>query len=168
MVLNPDGTVREIVPRDAHVVHEPCVLETDMNITRNGVKIAENRPRKIKASRWADEPIFVYAPGNAITRRFLFEKAANQDGGAHVDRTLDPDYEALHACSDFSFVIPAGCSFTSRITMKKPNQVYMRADAAKALKNIHLPALRQMAYELLSSPDLFALAGIQQAAATGL
>jgi len=48
-------------------------------------------------SQWLNELIFIFSPKHKLTRLKLLEKAANQDGGAHVDATLDPNYERLQS-----------------------------------------------------------------------
>jgi hypothetical protein len=45
--------------------------------------------------QWLNESIFIFNPKRKLTRLDLLEKAANQDGGAHVDATLDSNYERL-------------------------------------------------------------------------
>ena len=51
--------------------------------------------RWIPFEEWWAQPIFVDDKGREISRRSLVLTAANQDGGAHVDPTLDPVYADL-------------------------------------------------------------------------
>jgi hypothetical protein len=69
--------------------------------------------------------------------------AANKDGGAHVDPRLTPEYEALSR----ELVLRLG--FVSPIT---GDRLSFKTDVA------HLVALRQMAWEILNSPDVAAAA----------
>src|SRR5258707_7952271 len=92
--------------------------------------------------QWLNELIFIFNPKQRLTRQDLLERAANQDGAAHVDLTLDPDYERLQRPGG----IPLSFSWS-------------QGGQQLSVKDVHLPALRQMTYELLTSPALRALAG---------
>jgi hypothetical protein len=96
---------------------------------------------QLRVHQWLREPIFIFSPKEKLTRQDLLEKAANQDGAAHVDPKLDPDYEQLHRPGGL------GLSFS-----------WSQDGQEMTVKDVHLPALRQMAYELLTSPELQALA----------
>jgi hypothetical protein len=74
LILNPDGAGREVVPLDAHAQHEPCVIMSEMSVVPPGIKIPQDRPRKIKASLWKNQPIFVYAPGKVLLASFFSRK----------------------------------------------------------------------------------------------
>ena len=89
-----------------------------------------------KVEDWWDQVVYVSRP-HRVRRRDLVLGAANQDGGAHVDRKLAPTYEMLQ--KNFLFAVQPG----------KPDRV---------VDTIHLMGLRQLAYEVLSSRDLLALA----------
>ena len=90
---------------------------------------------------WWEQPIYLV---NSIisTRGSVIRGAANKDGGAHVDRKLNAEYENL---------------IEARISLYRFTgtgyKVFDTADGA------HLAALRQMGYEVLSSPELLSLAG---------
>jgi hypothetical protein len=96
---------------------------------------------QIQVHKWLSEPVFIYSPKNKLTRQDLFEAASNQDGGSHVDEKLSPEYERLQT--------PGGINFFFSLEANGP-QILVR--------DVHLPALRQMAFELLTSTALFALA----------
>ena len=72
-----------------------------------------------------------------LTRRVIILTAANQDGGAHVDSTLTPVYEALAADG------VAG-TYVARIA-----DIEHRGN----VENAHFVSLRQMAYEVLRNGD---------------
>lgn len=96
--------------------------------------------RFIQADDWWTE--IVYQIGaEGISRKKLVLSAADKDGGAHVDKTLNPEYEAL-----------TRGVWTVGYTAKE-------VDVEFPLPNSHLADLREMAYELLNSPALLALAG---------
>ena len=95
----------------------------------------------IPVSKWWEQVVFV--GGNArLSRRKIVLSAANQDGGAHVDDSLNPDYKALISDGFAGFVF--------------------HGDGRKAIESplvgAHYVALRQMAHEILNSPELLKLA----------
>ena len=94
----------------------------------------------IPVSKWWDQVVFVGGSAR-LSRRKIVLSAANQDGGAHVDELLDPDYKAL--ISD---------GFAGSV---------LRSDGQKAIESplfgAHYVALRQMAHEILNSPELLAI-----------
>lgn len=49
----------------------------------------------VEFERWWHTPVFVDSSGRALTRRDLVLTVANQDGGAHVDATLNSTYADL-------------------------------------------------------------------------
>ena len=69
--------------------------------------------------------------------------AAYKDGGAHVDAKLTADYETLMTSGERGF-------FHYQTTGETGN--------FKPIMDAHLVFLRQIGHELLSSPDLLALA----------
>ena len=79
----------------------------------------------------------IYAQdGEPITRRGLVLAAAEQDGGVHVDAQLNAAY---------------------RLLREGAISVVLKGGQMVKVTNPHLADLRQMAYEVLSSPDLQAL-----------
>jgi hypothetical protein len=95
----------------------------------------------IPVSKWWDQIVFVEGTVR-LSRRKIVLSAANQDGGAHVDAALDPDYRAL-LTDGF-----AGTVFHSRAGEL----------TSAPITGAHFVALRQMAYELSASPALNAAA----------
>lgn len=98
--------------------------------------------RLVPWKEWWEEPVYVLDGTTTISRRQIAMTASNKDGGAHVDGKLTPEYEALRA-GLFTFErFPQAEGFES----------------GPAFINVHLADLRQMAYEVLNSPDILALA----------
>jgi hypothetical protein len=89
-------------------------------------------------SDWWEQIVFVIDPQTQLSRRRIILSAANQDGGAHVDAKLSREYEALSSDGAIGhFVYGVG------------------ADAAQVpITDAHLVAIRQMAHEVLHSPEL--------------
>lgn len=96
----------------------------------------------IPVSKWWDQVVFV-AGGARLSRRKIVLAAANKDGGAHVDETLDPEYEALTS------------GFFGFVTLHIDGQEAIESP----LNGAHYVALRQMAHEILNSPEVLAIAG---------
>ena len=95
----------------------------------------------IPVSQWWDQIVYVLNPQTRLSRRKIVLAAANQDGGAHVDAQLSPDYKSLTAdgvIGHFQYSLN-GQSIREEVT------------------DAHLVAIRQMAHELLHSPALNAL-----------
>jgi len=92
----------------------------------------------IPVSKWWDQVVMVMGKEQRISRRRIVLAAANKDGGAHVDSKLTKDYEALSqdgAAGYFGYVSDG-------------------KQTEKPITHAHLVSLRQMAYEILNSPDL--------------
>jgi hypothetical protein len=85
---------------------------------------------------WWKQVVYVAGEGGIITRRSLVLTAANKDGGAHVDASLTPEYEAV-----MKMWILQGSDEKNTITFD----------------DIHLIGLRQIAYEVLHSPQILRL-----------
>lgn len=81
---------------------------------------------------WWNQVLYIPRRGVRINRRNLVLTAANKDGGAHVDSSLTPEYEALLG-----------------MWMRHPSEA---GGAPVALDDIHLIGLRQLGYEVLNSP----------------
>jgi hypothetical protein len=94
--------------------------------------------RLIEAPQWWTET-FAHMEGIDYTRKAVVLWAANKDGGAHVDDELVPEYEQLKAAGSLGSIEgPGGQSIP--------------------IEDAHLTFLRTMAFEVLNSPDLMALA----------
>lgn len=102
---------------------------------------AAHTKRFIALQKWWDnELVYLIESGN-ITRRDVVLAAANNDGGAHVDAALNTEYKAL--------LNGAGWKMTVNPD-NGPSRDIVFQDA-------HLSALRQMGFEVLNSPDIYAL-----------
>jgi hypothetical protein len=95
----------------------------------------------IPVSKWWDQTIFILNTNTRLRRRDIVLAAANKDGGAHVDKKLSPDYEKLSSDGSVGTFIYSKNGKESKIE----------------IKNAHLSALRQMAYEILNSPELLSI-----------
>lgn len=82
--------------------------------------------------------VYVLGSGARLSRREIVLTAANKDGGAHVDSALTPEYEALAQHGSVGY-------FMSSMRESTNEQPFTDA---------HFVAVRQMAYELLNSPEL--------------
>jgi hypothetical protein len=87
---------------------------------------------------WWHQIVWVVKCDQILTRGVIILTAANQDGGAPVDSTLTPVYEALAADG------VAG-TYVARST-----DIEQRGN----LENAHFVSLRQMAYEVLNSTSI--------------
>ena len=93
---------------------------------------------------WSGEAIFERVePGAAIVRKDLILEATETDGGAHVDAKLNQEYRYL--------VNGAGFAINLNPDLGEPS--------TETFKNAHFASLRQMAYEVLSSPSIQKLRG---------
>jgi hypothetical protein len=95
------------------------------------------------ANNWWDNEIVFFVGKKRFFRKRLVLFASNKDGGAHVDSALPEDYEWLINGADVTMGI-------------------VEADGRKVINPIpdpHLAYLRQMAFEVLSSPEILKLAG---------
>lgn len=93
--------------------------------------------RFIPASQWWLET-FAHFGGVAYTRKLVVGWAANKDGGAHVDDSFPPEYEALKEKAALGY--------------------FELEDGTRAdIEDAHFTFLRTMAFEVLNSPDIEAL-----------
>ena len=95
----------------------------------------------IPVSKWWDQVVFVGGSAQ-LSRRKIVLSAANQDGGAHVDEALNPGYKALTSDGFAGFVFHSD----GQTAIERP------------LIGAHYVALRQLAHEILTSPELLAIA----------
>jgi len=93
----------------------------------------------VSRHEWVAEA--VYRTDVNLTRAEIFGAAADQDGGAHVDAELDEKYLIIRNRVDkFEVIDEAG----------EPQE-------PQWFGNAHFADLRQMAFEILNSPDILAL-----------
>ena len=57
---------------------------------------------------WWNDPVLKDAQGSVFNRRKLVLDVANEDGGAHVDPSLNPAYEALARHNSLGWVYSVG------------------------------------------------------------
>ena len=88
---------------------------------------------------WWTQTVFVLDPETWVCRKEVVLSAADKDGGAHVDRSLTPQYQRLIESGDLGY-------FTDESGAQRP------------ISGHHYVALRQMGHELLNSPMLLNLA----------
>lgn len=96
----------------------------------------------IKADRWWQQ-VVLFAEGTQYSRRDVVLGVAEQEGGAHVAAEPTPDFKRL---------MTPGLLW---------NQVVVSngVETDTPLRDIRFKYIRQMAYELLNSPELLKLAG---------
>lgn len=97
---------------------------------------------QLSVSEWWNQIIYILGK-TRCSRKDLVLAAADKDGGAHVDAQLTSDYKTLMTSGELGF-------FHYPTTGEKDN--------FRPIMDAHLVYLRQIGYELLSSPELLALA----------
>jgi hypothetical protein len=107
--------------------------------------------KSIEFQEWWTQPVFKDAQGRQLSRRDLVLTAANQDGGAHVDPSLDERYLRL-ATGDFMGWY-AGDAHSGKLLE--------RAEAA-AIRQIAHEVLRTLKpeYEKPGPQDMITLSGV--------
>ncbi len=99
-------------------------------------------PAAFPVDEWWLQPVVVLDGSTRMSRRDIVLTAADKDGGAHVDEKLTPEYERL--ATDGAFGRYYGTIGGTRFD--------------QPVVDVHLVCIRQMAYEVLHSPDLRELA----------
>lgn len=95
----------------------------------------------VPVSKWWNQIVYVLNLETRLSRSKIILAAANKDGGAHIDKKLSPEYK--HLASDGAI----GSIFYNH----NGNQ------SKVPIQDAHLVALRQMAYEILNSPELVSI-----------
>jgi hypothetical protein len=99
--------------------------------------------RQVQSPDWWEKEPAIILHGKKARRRDVVLWASNKDGRAHVDHVLPADYLHLSDCL--------------RVCIGPPG------DEGDGLEmkptDVHFALLRQMAYEVLKSPELLKLAG---------
>lgn len=90
-------------------------------------------PQKLEVESWWEEIVLISGPNSIHTRKSITLAAANKDGGAHVDKKLNSEFEEL-----------LEGLFTFSRTGENPVE----------LDNHHFIALRVFANELLNSEEV--------------
>ncbi|MHA1747721.1 MAG: hypothetical protein ACTSYF_03660 [Promethearchaeota archaeon] len=126
-------------------MHDATFLESLLIIGgRNGVrpKLDEGPPwsyREIPFEDWWNQIILITSSLDRFTRKSLILNLANKDGGAHIDKNLDPDYERLKSGYWWQ--------------PQKVNNEYMSIK----FENPHYLHVRQIAWEILNSPEIISI-----------
>lgn len=95
----------------------------------------------IPAQQWWEQVVYVLDRDIRLSRKDIVLAAANQDGGAHVDSKLKPNYAELSRDGGLGLLLV--------------NQDGTKCD--EQITGAHFVAIRQMAYELLHSSELQSL-----------
>ncbi len=90
------------------------------------------RTRRLPFSDWWNVPVFVDKARNVLTRKDLVLIAANQDGGTHVDPTLDERYDRLSHENALGYMA-------------------VENGAARPMEGPEKAAIRQIAHEVLKT-----------------
>jgi len=96
----------------------------------------------LAVSDWWNQTVYILDPTTWLSRKSIVLAVSDKDGGAHVDERLTPEYETLITPGSLGVLI--GEREGQRVEVP--------------IADGHFLALRQMAYELLHSEDLVALA----------
>jgi hypothetical protein len=96
----------------------------------------------LPAGSWWSHIVYVVDPHTWLSRRDIVLNVADKDGGAHVDARLTAEYEVLIRPGSLGVLVAE----SSGEAVEWP------------IADGHFLALRQMAYELLNSEALIALA----------
>ena len=119
------------------------IRRTDQDITFRSSALLDSAvmKRDIPFADWWQTEIVCLTSSVQMTRKSLVLAVANQDGGAHVDAKLEPDYTAIKSgagiCVTF---LPAG---------GQPVEI--------PLESHSVATLRQIGYDVLHSSELLAL-----------
>jgi hypothetical protein len=148
-VLAFSGTLSIINVRTDNPVGGPPIIDA-VCLPRGDGALAAGRTLDVDA--WWEEIIYLFLDG-AVSRKQLVLAGANKDGGAHVD-DLPPMYERLKnstagAQVEWTDANGTTCFSVSMFGPLSPN--------ATPVRNFQYADLRQMATELLGSPELLAL-----------
>lgn len=126
-----------------------AVVFSSLGIHGKGLHAGRLRPNLgddetflLPATEWWNQVVFILDTGTHVRRRDLVLAAASEDGSAHVDPDVAPEYERL---ADDGALVSCGVEMD-------------RAKVVLPAKEAHFVALRTMGWELLNSPDLIHLA----------
>ena len=104
----------------------------------------------IAADQWWKQ-VVLFTNGTRYSREAIVRDTANKEGGAHVAATLTPEYERL----------------TTPGVIGELVEVSGEVETRTPIPEVHLVCIRQMAYELLNSPELLKLAGYSSSSRAG-
>ena len=107
----------------------PPVASGDYVAPLDDLSAARRKPPK-QFDAWWNDPVLKDAEATIFSRRKLVLEAANTDGGAHVDPSLNAAYEALARQNSFGWIMVAN------------------DDVQPFANSPVLPSIRQIAHEL--------------------
>lgn len=102
--------------------------------------------REVPLSQWLDGECVFNHKGRPHARRKIILSAANKDGGAHVDSSLEAYYESLSRGEMFPII-------TGSLTCDGPPP--FPQGVRQYVRNGHLALLRQFAFETIASSQRF-------------
>jgi len=132
------STVLEPSPSAFHYVGMGMIRASGLESSYE--PILDNGPpvnKYLLVNDWWEQVVYILN-GHRINRREIILTAANKDGGAHVDKKLTEEYETL-----MKIGIVGGMLYHKN-----------GKDIEAPFEDAHYVSLRQMAYEILNSPEL--------------
>ncbi len=123
-----------------------CSINNNPTLSFKARLPEESEMDKLPLQDWWNQTIYILQLPNTIesvklSRKDLVLEAANKDGGAHVDDNIKPIYKTLLTSGSLGEI--------GLIIGNKEQRI--------SIENAHFVALRQIAHELLNSPDLINL-----------
>lgn len=124
-------------------------LQVTMEAGRQGLRcepLFGTKPsmhRVVPFTGWWDGETVYFGAGRKIRRKTVILDAASKDGSASADAHHAGNYQFVHEEPTYSF---------SADTISGARTTSLQV-------NVHLPCLRQIAHEVLNSPELLKLAG---------
>lgn len=111
----------------------------------------------ISVEEWCNQKVYIFSKDESLTRMEIFLVAAENDGGAHVDKSLPPKYSHVgQNLASFQTVANSDGTFSSSLTFgigMNPST----SQGHKPILDYHYADIRQMATELLHSKELLSL-----------
>lgn len=104
----------------------------------------------LKVEDWWNQHIYLFPNAQAYSRRDIVLAAANKDGGAHVDKVLPVMYARLVSGHASSTIVSTNANAETTFQVAYGEVT----DGGSPVKNFQYADLRQMATELLHSPEL--------------
>jgi len=117
-------------------LHQTRYIATLDNFPPSTVKL-------IDFDSWWNKPVFVDKQGRKLTRKDLILTAANQDGGAHVDPSLDETYANLSR-KGLDLIVNHGAG--AKI-LDKPERAAIRQIAHEVLKTLKPGYTKKLKYQ---------------------
>jgi hypothetical protein len=114
----------------------------------------------LSADEWWHQLIAIPARGIRVTRESIVLTVANKDGGAHIDEKLPEEYEFTKRGSLVQ-VSGLGASGMKTIFMLTGGAPVKAEGNVRPVSDQHLLYLRQIGFEVLNSPELVKLTGLE-------